>query len=752
MCSTWGRAMNASGEIRAGQSIGKYSILRELGRGSMGVVYLVEDSRLRRNVALKVLSGALSHDEGFRERFQLEARSIAGLIHPNIVRVHTFETLDEWLAIEMEFVEGGSLADTMSSKGLTVGETARFAYQVLDALRCCHEEGLIHRDIKPTNILLDRYGNAKLTDFGLATLLEGHLELSMRGSGSSVFFMGTPRYAAPEAWDSVTPSPSWDIYSLGMVMYEAVTGATPYRAMTPMALVKEMATRHVVPLQEAAPQVSAEFADVVSAMIAHEVDLRLSDAGEVMERLRQVPEFAQPADSRAVTIVARKPQQPSTMRRRLTKGLRRLRLSPYLGFAAGILVTAILAFWLLPGSGQRNTPRNADGVQHQVLPTEVVRPETQSTQFWDTLPSVESLPALSREDFGNAAVYDVWLQDTDVNYPAALLALNTTTDDGSMLAFAAFEGTIWGMEIHAESDTLRVEGGWATYEGLSGNTLRMGRIEGSAQWVSPHESLLMSLEFADDQTNAKWRAPVSLKRTEPAQTDAAFLLRFEALPMQQPLLYNELLPRQLDWALALDARMPALAGARTKIPRLEPGSPEAMVDGRLDEPVWSRRFLDESGTIGVLSGVPTKSGARMSLHASEVGLQIGILLPARKGSHVRVTFALCRGFSIPKSATKWWRAEYDTERGLTADRLIGDRVQKWSCDWMAASQAADDGVTVEVSIPFAGMGANGDPVPREQWRLNCIAQEVDGPTEPVTLAIWGYPEPNQVEHGAILEF
>ncbi|MCL4692436.1 MAG: protein kinase [Candidatus Hydrogenedentes bacterium] len=712
----------------------------------MGVVYLAEDTRLRRNVALKILSGTLSHDAGFRERFEKEARSIASLDHPNIVRVHAFESLDGLLAIEMELVEGGSLADQLATKGLTAGEVAQFAYHVLDALRCCHDEGLIHRDIKPTNILIDRFGAAKLTDFGLATILEGHLEYSMRGSGSSVFFMGTPRYAPPEAWDSHEPSPSWDVYALGTVMYEALTGRTPYEATTPMALVKEMATRRVAPLQEAAPHVSQELAELISVMMNADADRRPNSAQDAIDRLRAAPEFLHPQDPRSMTIVARR--APRSRVQSLMKRVRHVRLSAYHGFLAGLLLALAVLYFSIPVGDDHGSPVQSDRDPISADAT----PATQASYLWDVLPSPDNLPGLLKWDPGYASVYDVWRQNTDSKYPASLLTIQEGGDFDPLRAYAVFEGSIWGLSIRHEQDRLRVEGGWAEYRNPSGSTLRMGAIGGSAQWLEPGQSLLMSLEFTDDQTNSKWTETVSLNRSVPTTTGTEFLLRLEALPLQQPLLYNELVPRGLGWANSLDALLPAISGARTRVPRLPSDGPEITVDGALDESVWSHRFLDDSGTIGVLNGLPGRLGARMNVHASDKQLRIGIVIPREDADRDQLALALCKSFSTPRSETMWWRMVYDPDTGLTADQLVGNRVQPWSCDWNVAAQSAESRLTLEIAIPFSNLGDGQPPRSPQQWRINASVRRLANPANPVPVVVWGYPELENLQHGAILQF
>lgn len=737
--------MKSVAELEPGVLFGKYRILRELGRGSMGVVYLAEDTKLRRQVALKILSGALSRDPGFRRRFESEARSIAALAHPNIVRVHAYDSLDDILAIEMELVEGGSLADVMETKGLTVGEVARISYQVLEALACCHEEGLVHRDIKPTNILLDRHRNAKLTDFGLAKILESHLEVSMRGAGSSAFFVGTPRYAPPEAWDAADATPAWDLYSLGMVMYQAVTGNTPYNATTPMSLAKEMATRRAPPLEKAAPHVPPDFARLVDSMIAHDPGQRPASARDAMRNLRETGETDAPLDVRAPTIVARRDRAESYLGT-FVKKARGFRLRAYHGFLAGVVVTLAAAAWYVPRTGvSREKP--PDSAPIVSIPSSPV--ETQRARFWDSVPAIDGLPALAKNDVQTARLYDIWLQEENHTYEGALLAL---TRENSIRAFAAFAGTIWSLQLAPQSDILRVDGHWAAYEGTSGNNLVLGAIQGNARWLVPGESLLMSLELTNDRTNAKRRETVSLTTTASPNTDTRFLLQFEAMPLQQPLLYNELVPRHAGWAVELDSLMPALADARTKVPRLNVAEETIEVDGVLNEETWSQRFLDESGTIGVLNGMPGRGDARMFVRASDTGLYVGILVPVENPARHGIGLAMCKRFFLPESTTQWWRMSYDEYAGMNADTLVAGRVKNWSCTWKLAAQELDNAWTVEMYIPFENLSDGEAPASGERWRLNCAVHNSDNPANSTPLAIWGYPVLENVRHGVILDF
>ncbi len=738
--------MKVLGVIDPGTQLGKYRFIRELGRGSMGIVYLAEDVNLHRQVAVKVLSASLSMDPAFRRRFLLEARSIAALSHPHIVRVHAFEPLDDYLAIEMELVERGSLADLMETKGVTLGELTRLAHQILDALQCCHEVGLVHRDIKPTNILLDSRGNAKLTDFGLAKILGSHLEASMHSIHSSAFFLGTPRYAPPESWDGQDAVPAWDFYSLGMVMYQAVTGHTPYEATTPMALVKEMATRKIPLLGETAPHVSPELAGLVDRMIAHDPANRPASAQEAIETLRSVPEFTTPLDVRAPTVVARRTGSPSYVDT-VVQRVRRIRWRIYHGFALGVLLTllAVGLWW----------PRHPEDSPTALAPGQPLSPPAplprQDTETWDALIDAQQLPMFTKNGEKAFEIYDVWLLQSNEKHPAAWMMEETPGKDRESRAFAAMGSTLWYLRLYLEEETIRIEGNWAQYVGPAGSLLRMGTITGSAQWLADDTSLLANLEFVDEQDNVKRSMTISVDRPPETTTDTGFLLNLERQPMIQPLLYNELIPRNLSWAKNVESLLPALANARTKVPFADIRDDGYEPDGKLDDPHWLQSFADSAGPLGVLMGVPHRSRARLMLRCGETGLHLGISLPQAPDRDLGLALALRRQASIPQTHSPWWKVTYMPIEGLSAIYTVGNRVQPWNCRWRFATAVQDEKWEAEAFLPFDNMGGADSRPSEEWWRLNCAVLDLDNPAGPVPVVEWGYPNLDDVCHGAILE-
>ena len=211
-----------------GATLGNYKILAPLGHGGMARVYRAYQENLDREVAVKVLPPWYAADRNFVERFNLEARLIARLSHPNIVTVHDANEYNGHLYIVMQLVNGGTLKhrlDGLRARGQTMDmlEANRTFQQLASALEYAHEQGIIHRDIKPVNVLLDRAGRPILTDFGIAKVLAGTRDLTRPGAG-----VGTPEYMSPEQCMGGPVDGRADIYALGVMLYEALTGRTPF--------------------------------------------------------------------------------------------------------------------------------------------------------------------------------------------------------------------------------------------------------------------------------------------------------------------------------------------------------------------------------------------------------------------------------------------------------------------------------------------------------------------------------------------
>jgi hypothetical protein len=215
-----------------GQTLGQYQIVEEIGSGGMATVYRAYQATLNRYVAVKVLGGQLAKDDTFRKRFAREAQAVAAISHPHILPVYDFGEQEGIAYIVTELVEGGSLKERLGQP-LDPGLASRIAHEIAQALDFAHRQGVVHRDVKPGNILVAKDGRTRLADFGIAKMVAG---TQYTQTGTSV---GTPAYMSPEQGRGEEIDGRSDLYSLGIVLYEMVTGRTPFRADTPLAVLHQ---------------------------------------------------------------------------------------------------------------------------------------------------------------------------------------------------------------------------------------------------------------------------------------------------------------------------------------------------------------------------------------------------------------------------------------------------------------------------------------------------------------------------------
>ncbi len=263
---------------------GRYELLRPLGQGGMAKVYLARDEVLGRNVALKVLREQYAEDEGFVERFEREARSAAALSHPNVVQIHDRGCSDEGrYYIVMEYVPGGTLKERVRAEGpLGFEEATGLATQIAGALRAAHGRGVIHRDVKPQNVLLAEGGEAKVADFGIA------LAASAASISRTDLILGTPNYMSPEQAQGEPIGPASDLYSLGVVLYEMLTGRVPFEAETPMAVCMKHINEPAPSPREANPAISEALEAITLRLLSKDPKGRHASAEDLIEDLRRV--------------------------------------------------------------------------------------------------------------------------------------------------------------------------------------------------------------------------------------------------------------------------------------------------------------------------------------------------------------------------------------------------------------------------------------------------------------------------------
>lgn len=295
---------------------GEYSLQRELGRGGMGIVYLARDVQLDRDVAIKVLPSHLARDPVARERFVREARMAAGLSHPNIVPIHRVSEIGGFVFFVMSYVEGETLGERLRTRGPLPPDVAtKVMREVAWALAYAHGRGIVHRDVKPDNILLEAgTGRALVTDFGIA-----HAEEDRGPRTDPGKIMGTAHFMSPEQGAGQPLDGRSDIYGLGVVGYLAVSGRLPFEASNLPALIVRQATESAPTVMGAAPGLPPALAAAIDRCLATDPDERFADGEALAEAL------APPAETR--------PALPPTLRAWLSAS--NPLLVPYMGWSAG---------------------------------------------------------------------------------------------------------------------------------------------------------------------------------------------------------------------------------------------------------------------------------------------------------------------------------------------------------------------------------------------------------------------------------
>jgi WD40 repeat protein/predicted Ser/Thr protein kinase len=300
-------------EDLTGKELNQYRILGPLGEGGMAAVYKAYQPSMDRLIAIKILPRLYAAEPGFLARFEQEARVIASLEHPHIIPVHDFGEAEGYTYLVMRFIEGGTLAEMLGKAPLPLEEIQRIIRQVAGALDYAHGRGVIHRDVKPTNVLVDAQANCLLTDFGIAKMVEGTSNLTVSGA-----FLGTPKYASPEQARGEKLTGRSDVYSLGVILYEMATGRPPFEAETPMALIFKHANDPLPLPQTINPDVSDELERVILKALAKAKEDRYASAGELAAALDKTPLVAPaPAPTPA-------PPAPATIKRPALKPSRPL--------------------------------------------------------------------------------------------------------------------------------------------------------------------------------------------------------------------------------------------------------------------------------------------------------------------------------------------------------------------------------------------------------------------------------------------
>jgi WD40 repeat protein/tRNA A-37 threonylcarbamoyl transferase component Bud32 len=445
-------------EDLSGKQLGQYRILEPLGRGGMATVFKAYQPGMDRYVAVKVLPKAYANEPGFLARFHQEARVIANLEHPHILPVHDFGEAEGYTYLVMRYVEGGTLAELLRGP-LDLPAVKQIISQLSSALDYAHQHGVIHRDIKPSNVLIDQQGNAQLTDFGLAKIVEKTTQLTVSGA-----FLGTPKYASPEQGKSEPLSGRSDIYSLGVILYEMVTGRVPFEAETPLALL----FKHVhdpLPLPRSVnPAIPEDLERIILKALAKDPEDRYAAAGDLAIELNRVDAGLQAATTLDQTAPPRLPQP--------------IRL-PWKWFAIGglgVALLGILAYFTwprqIPAPLELATPTTRQATKESQVSQPPRRPTQSESPEVPTMITLESLPQLGEVGLltkgtintieinpngGTVAIgggMGVWLYQLDLMLPDQYLNPGSPVSDiawspdGSLIAMASQNGlgTVWDID------------------------------------------------------------------------------------------------------------------------------------------------------------------------------------------------------------------------------------------------------------------------------------------------------------------
>jgi len=394
------------------ETIGHYRILDLLGTGGMGEVYLAEDTRLGRRVALKLLALDVAQDADRRRRFEREARAAAALNHPNIVTIHSVEEADGQPFLTMEIVEGHTLAGRIPPNGVAWSDFFSWSVQLVDAISAAHEQGVVHRDIKPANVMIGHNGRVKVLDFGIAKLRQPASDAAAATTASVTVahqVIGTAAYMSPEQAEGRPVDARSDLFSLGVVLYEMATGSRPFKGDTVLSILSSIMRDTPPPVSSARPGAPGDLDRIIRRCLAKDAGRRYQTAIDLRNELEDLE--AQSTTGPFTTIVA----PPGAPARSIWHPTRAI------GLSAGAVVLAAGAFAVWSAMSSPGAPAALRASFSQLTHQ----------------PGIEWFPSLSPD--GRWVVYagdaagnrDIYLQSVTGQTPINLTADSPADDDQS---------------------------------------------------------------------------------------------------------------------------------------------------------------------------------------------------------------------------------------------------------------------------------------------------------------------------------
>ena len=411
-----------------GQTLAHYKILEKIGSGGMGEVFLAEDTKLDRKVAVKVLPPELAESEERRARFTREAKAIAALNHPNIVTVHSVEQAGDVHFITMELVKGKTLTELLPSSGLSLAKFFEVAIPLADAVAAAHQEGITHRDLKPDNVMKSDDGRIKVLDFGLAKpqsrmgSIDSELPTEQRTQEGRI--LGTVAYMSPEQAEGKPIDALTDIFSLGIVFYEMLTGSRPFQGETSAAVLSSIIKDEPSAVRKARPEIPREISRLVHRCLAKEPRKRIQTALDIHNELEELKQDL--ASGELVDAALVRKRSPAVK---------------WLGVATATLAMALVGmlFYVLRPFAE-SIPRFTNPVQ--------ITSAAGVEMFPAWSPDGAQL-AFQSDQSGN---FDIWVAHlgggAPVNRTAGRASVDTMpswSPDGSQIAFVSAPGDVWVM-------------------------------------------------------------------------------------------------------------------------------------------------------------------------------------------------------------------------------------------------------------------------------------------------------------------